>query len=97
VDGGGGFLWKPVSDSNGKLVVLAPAGLTGKIRDCRVLRSSGAVIEAGRYVGVHNGGREHFRFNRPGRDYPAGCIAELRLKNGNRRHYVIPSPGQRYD
>lgn len=97
VDGGGGFLWKPVSDGDGKLVVLAPAGLTGQISGSNVLRANGSRIEAGRYTGVHNGGREHFRYNRPGRDYPAGCILELVLRSGDRRHYVIPRPGERFD
>ena len=97
VDGPGGFLWKPVSSSDGKLVVLAPASLTGRIHRCNVLRPNGSHIVGGRYTGVHNGGREHFRYPRPGRDYPANAILELVLKNGSRRHYVIPRPGERFD
>lgn len=56
-----GFLWKPVSDSTGKLAILYPASI-GK----------GTVYvngEAGSYGGRGNGDREHYRFSKPGAAY----------------------------
>lgn len=53
------FLWKPISDSTGKLAVLVPAG-------------GGPVTvngERGSYGGNGNGGRDHYRFSKPGGAY----------------------------
>ena len=49
------------------------------------------------FSGEYDRSRQHFRYPRPGRDYPGNSIAELVLKNGTRRHYVIPRPGERFD
>ncbi len=96
-DGADGFLWKPVSDSDGRLVVLSPRALTGKVVAMTVRTAGGAKIETSTYRGPGNGDREHHRFKKPGRDYPAGCIAQFLLSDGTARDYAIPSPSQRYD
>lgn len=97
VDGPNGFLWKPVSDSNGKLAVLLPKGMTGDIASVVLKDANGQVIEKGRMTGVGNGDREHFRFSRPGADYPEGVTVEVQLKDGSVKTYTIDNPGQRYD
>lgn len=55
-----GFLWKPISDSTGKLAVLYPENLG---RGCTVAG------ESGRDGGVGNGDRWHARFSKPGAAY----------------------------
>lgn len=57
--GGGGMLWKPISEGDGKLVILI--GVTGGT--CTV---NG---EVGRYVGQTNGNRATYRFSKPGAGY----------------------------
>lgn len=96
VDGGGGFVFKPVSDSDGKLAILAPEKLTGLVEKA-VLLADGKEIESGRYGGNGNGGREHFRFSRPGGGYPKDLTVAMVLKNGEQVTYRIGDPSQRYD
>ena len=65
----GGFLWKPRSESDGKLVILLPGSLRGRsgLR-CKIVGAFGE--EEGRFTGdTHNGARPHFRFSRPGSGY----------------------------
>ena len=94
----GGFLWKPVSESDGKLVVLLPTSLTGKVLGVRVLDSDGkSVLATGRFSSVANGNREHFRFSKPGDSFPAGAIVEIELKDGTTRRVVIEKPGARVE
>jgi hypothetical protein len=92
---GGGFLWKPVSESNGKLVVLLPPQYTGHIRGAYIANAKRAAIETGVYTGVHNGGREHFRFSKPGRGYGSGLYAVAVLKAGGSVHWPIPNGSSR--
>lgn len=75
VDGPGGFLWKPVSESTGKLVVLTEGSSEAKIY--RAVEDSnnpgeytkGDFIEKGNFASIANGGRHHYRFSKPGSGY----------------------------
>jgi hypothetical protein len=93
--GSGGFLFKPISDSDGKLAVLLPSIYAGMAQSMRLLSPSGAAIETGRYGGNGNGNREHFRFSQPGQNYPAGVIVEATLTSGETVRYTISNPSQR--
>jgi len=97
VDGPEGFLFKPVSESNGNLVVLLPANLTHMIEKVLLKDEDGNEIETGNMSGIHNGGREHFRFSKPGAKYASGLSVEVRLKDGTSMVYEIPDPSKRYD
>lgn len=93
--GSGGFLFKPVSDSDGKLAVLLPSTFAGMAQSMRLLTPTGEEIETGRYGGNGNGNREHFRFSQPGQNYPAGVIVEATLTTGETVRYTISNPSQR--
>ncbi len=85
-----GFLWKPVSDKDGKLAVLLPPHLTGKVRAVAILSPDGSrTLQSGRYSGNGNGGREHFRFSKPGGEFPDGSIVLIKLEDGSRRFMKI--------
>lgn len=90
------FLWKPISDSDGKLVILLPSALTGEVESV-VLWSSdlGELLAEGRFAGVANGGREHFRFGVSGQEFPPGTVVEVTLKSGERRRIVIDNTAER--
>ncbi|MCB0334123.1 MAG: hypothetical protein KDD55_11525, partial [Bdellovibrionales bacterium] len=69
--GSGEFLWKPVSESDGKLVVLLPSELRGNIDTVSIYASlpadNSSLIEEGNFTGDdHNGNRPHFRFSQAG-------------------------------
>lgn len=97
VDGPTGFLFKPVSDTQGKLVILAPESLTSKIDSVVLKDSDGNVLETGQYGGVGNGNRAHFRFQKPGGSYPKELTVEIKLDGGGSKVYTIPDPSLRYD
>jgi hypothetical protein len=92
----GGFLWKPVSDKNGDLAVLLPKQYTGKVKQVRILSPDGnKVLAKGKYSGVGNGDREHYRFNKPGSAYPDGAIALIEMESGAIRHFKIKDTAKR--
>lgn len=92
----GGFLWKPTSDKNGDLVILLPKKLTGRVEEVRVLSPDGKkTLGKGKYSGVGNGDREHFRFSKPGSGYPDGSIVYIKLEDGTTRHVKINDTSRR--
>jgi len=93
--GPAGFLWKPVSDSTGKLAILLPPQMTGAVKGVSVLDPQGRVIENGRDGGVGNGGREHFRFSRVGSAYPPGSQVAIQMASGAVQKITIEKPGAR--
>lgn len=95
VGGSAGFLYKPISDSDSKLAVLSPSEMTGKIAKAELIGLDGKVIETGRYTGNGNGGREHFRFNKPGGDYPNGLTVQFTMTDGKLVKYEIEKSSER--
>ena len=92
-----GFLWKPVSDKDGNLAVLLPKHLTGRVKSVEIQDKNGKVIGRGKTSGVGNGDREHFRFNKKGSQYPAGCKVVITLESGQKRSVEIASPSKRLE
>lgn len=90
-----GFLYKPVSESDGKLVVLLPPRLSGLVQGLTLIGPNGEVIEQGRYTGNGNGGREHFRFSKPGAQYPDGLTVQATLATGELVRYIIRETSER--
>jgi len=90
-----GFLYKPVSESDGKLVVLLPPRLSGLVKGLTLIGPNGEVIEQGRYTGNGNGGREHFRFSKPGAQYPDGLTVQATLATGELVRYIIRETSER--
>lgn len=91
-----GFLWKPISESDGNLVVLMPSHMAGEIKSLKLRDSSGAELEEGRFSGNANGGRDHFRFLLPGRDYGDATL-HVALRTGELFTILIDNPGSRYE
>ncbi len=93
--GSGGFLYKPVSDNTGKLVVLMPSKLAGMIAGVKIYDPSGNLLESGRYTGNGNGGRDHYRFKKTGAAYPDGLVVEATLSTGDTVRYRIGETSKR--
>jgi hypothetical protein len=93
--GSGGFLYKPVSDTTGKLVVLMPSKLAGMIAGVKIYDPSGNLLESGRHTGNGNGGRDHYRFKKTGAAYPDGLIVEATLTTGDKVTYRIKETSKR--
>jgi len=84
----GDFLWKPVAESGG-LVVLMDSGLTGLIAGVT------ADGEPGNFTGVGNGNREHYRWSKEGPQWPPNVRLTAALKDGTSLTYVIADPSNR--
>lgn len=101
-DGGfTGFLWKPISEGDGKLVVLLPQSLTGHVVSANIHSTDSiaedTIIEVGRFTGdIHNGGRPHFRFNQSGAGYGKNIWVVARTKNKNFAWFIADG-SQRWD
>jgi hypothetical protein len=90
-----GFLFKPISDSTGKVAILMPPSLTGRVKSVSIHSSDG--LESGAYGGIGNGSREHFRFKKPGSSYSADLSVMVMLRDGTTHNVRIPNPGLRYE
>ena len=97
IDGAGGFLYKPFSDSDGKLVVLTPESMAGNVASVTVRGPDGSVLATGIPKGNGNGGRDHFRFDKPGSAFPPNVTVEVQLRDGSTKSYPIENPSLRYD
>ena len=98
---GTGFLWKPVSESNGKLAVIFPRNYTGKIARAS-LHSGFPVTDANRledgiYSTTGNGNRMTWRFSKSGGGYPAPTNATAHHKDGSSVTYMVSTPASRSD
>ena len=93
-----GFLWKPISDSDGQLVILLPSLYTKNVAQVSLYSSEeNKFIESGRYSGIGNGDREHYRFKSAGSHYPAEVIVEISLKSGGKKMITIDNPANRLE
>ena len=94
--GSGEFLWKPKSEKDGKLAVLIPSSLTGSVSEVAIVSPDGKrVLQKGRYSGVGNGDRGHYRFSKAGGSFPDGAIVLVKLNDGTNRHFKIKETSQR--
>lgn len=93
---GGGFVFKPVSEKDGNLVVLLPSEFAGEILSLKLFGTDGTLIETGDDQGETNGNRPTFRFDRPGADYPSNLRVVATLADGTEKSYTIPDPSLRY-
>jgi hypothetical protein len=88
-----GILWKPVSEGDGRLVVLLPSSMGNP--GAAILAADGtSLLDTGRYYGspAEHGSRAIYRFSLPGCNYPKNCY----LRAGNTK-YLVPDPCNRYN
>ncbi len=84
------FLWKPVSEKDGRLAILIPAHLTGDVASVQICDKQGKVLAKGRYANVGNGGREHYRFTKKGSSFPDGSVVNIKLNDSTQLRVTIP-------
>jgi hypothetical protein len=96
---GNGFLWKPISESDGKLVILAPKDISTNVSSISIYKKGSnnqkELIESGRFAGIANGDRAHYRFAKVGGSYPDGAVVEIKLKDGKVVSEVIGETSSR--
>jgi hypothetical protein len=92
-----GAIWKPVSESDGKLVVLLPSKLTAAGTYARLrAEPTGPVLENPSRVAIANGDRKHSWFSKPGGRYPSGTWFTSDA-GGYRYAWKVIKTASRYD
>jgi len=94
---GGGFLFKPVSESDGKLVVLLPSSMSGNVAELIIRDSNGQILDKGFRLDDYDDGRPLFRFPSPGSTYPENISVSAVMNDGEIFDYLITSPDQRHE
>ena len=90
-------VYKPVSDSNGRLVIVVSAKYTGDVEGVSVERQGGQKIEDGEDAGVANGGRTHWRFSRAGGSYGNPIVIRVKLYSGKDLILKVANSGSRQE
>lgn len=93
-----GFVWKPVSDSDGKLAVLFGSGRAGKIASVTFVESTATgdvVLETLKFAYNSNGNRPTYRAKKSGGSYPAGVIMVRQDGSGFKECIKVSNPGKR--
>ncbi len=90
------FLWKPTSDSDGKLVVLLPNSMRGDVTSAAVTRGM-QTIDIGKFSGdEHNGMRPHFRFPKKGSEYGTN-VQLVAMTSSGACSWTIPNGAERFE
>ena len=102
LDGADGFLWKPVSEGDGNLVVLLPTELRGLIDRVEIHSSMPpspeTLLEEGRFDGDDkNGNRLHYRFEQPGAEYGDNVNLVAYRTDGEAIFWNIANGADRHD
>lgn len=97
-DGANGFLFKPISENQGKLAILLPESMAYKVAGVLLRDADGNVVDEGHSTGYGDlGTREKFSFSRQGGQYGKNVTVEIRMMDGTSSRYFIPNPALRYD
>ena len=99
-DGGGGALWKPVSESTGNPVILLPASYWTSTQSIEVFGADGQFIVNGTFrTCCPNDNRAHFDIPRRASQLAANdpIIVRFNLKNGTKECRVVEDATQRND
>lgn len=84
-------LWKPISESDGNLVLLFPASFKKAFEAVFVYDLEG-LVESGEFAGFTNGARQTWRFSKPGSEYDG----EIEIETGEETcELSVKEPGER--
>lgn len=93
IDGPGGFLWKPESEGDGKLVLLFPTEFITQFLNVLMERVEGT-FENATFTGFSNGARQTWRGQSTGIAYTGRVVVDA----GNQEcEWVVPDPTVRQD
>ena len=93
---GGNFLWKPKAEKDGKLVILLPKAL-GRVPSVRILSPDRSTeLAKGKFSGIANGDRAHYRFKSPGSVFPDRAVVEITKNDGAKVVVEIPNTAARF-
>lgn len=91
----GGFLWKPISESTGNLVVLLPHSTYRRTEGTATISGDFGTESAPMRGEDDNGNRPHFYFSRPGAAYGGNITVQAPLTDGTIFSTVVPHGSRR--
>ena len=101
LDGGGGFLWKPVSESTGKLAVILPESFSGNVDRIEIHTALPATDEnklaSVDYTKDYEDGRPLFRFDKSGAEYGDNVYVVAYNNDGSTANWEISDGSERND
>ena len=99
-DGGGGALWKPVSESTGRPVFLLPGAYYSRMKSINIVaRNGSSVASAKKRPYLANGNRAHFDVTKTASALNAykPLTVKLQLTDNSVECRTIAEPSRRYD
>ncbi len=100
-DGGGGFVWKPNSDTQFYAACVLPAEFTGQTSELKIYSGAGVYIKSLNFKGVGNGNRTAWQdTSMTGanyRDQYRSIVVRLITKNNSCYTWSLSDPSRRYD
>ncbi|MCC6932323.1 MAG: hypothetical protein IT292_03610 [Deltaproteobacteria bacterium] len=97
MDGAGGFVWKPVSESNGKLAVLLPESFNGVLDHIEIMSADGMELTSVDYTKDYDDGRPLFRFDKAGEEYGDNIKVVAYKTDGETVSWDISNGAVRHD
>lgn len=97
VDGAGNFLYKPFSDIDGNILVLAPKWMSGNLERVDLTDQHGRVLESAKSTGIGFSLREYIRFKRSGSEYQSPLTIDFVLKTGGTESYTVSDSSLTWD
>lgn len=88
------FVYKPVSERNGNLVVLLPSSLP-ESSQVSLVDANGNVLETGSFAERGNGNRATYQFGKPGSQYGSNVSVQITDPSGSTSLMPIGQGGQR--
>lgn len=94
--GSGPFLWKPVSQNEGKAIVILPDAFAHKVQSVFLKDATENIIDQAQSVSYGDTGtREKLKFSKAGQDYTGPLTVQVTLNDQTVFDYFIPSPKKR--
>jgi hypothetical protein len=100
-DGGGGFVWKPNSDTQFFAAIVLPPALSAYVTKVEILSTAGVLLSTPVGKGIGNGGRTAWQDrSRTGANYAreyGAVLVKVYLNQGGCITYAINDPSKRVD
>lgn len=93
------FLWKPISESTGKVFILTPHDRRLETTDTTIIDGQNREEETSWHDSLDdcvNGGNLHWKGDKQGAQYPGPVRVREETRSGHIFEYIIPNPAARY-
>lgn len=99
LDGAEGLLYKPLSYTQHKAILMLPPSYAGEVKSIVMRDENGKVVDRAKYFSGGNPvyPREKWVFRKRGEDLPENVTIQVKFKDGSVKNIKIAKPGERYD